>query len=74
MTKATNEITTNALTLTPERCEYVGADEVLVTLKTKAGDAVSYTLTAAALAQSVNPSVALINNFTAQVLRDLGAL
>ena len=45
-----------------------------VSLKTKAGDAVSYTLTTASLVQSINMSVGLINNFTAQVVRDLGAL
>jgi hypothetical protein len=37
--------------LKPESCEYVGADEVRVTLKTKTG----YTLTAAMLVHSVQP-------------------
>jgi hypothetical protein len=55
--------------LKPESCEYVGADEVRVTLKTKTGDNVTYTLTAAML-HSVNLSVALINSCTAQVFRD----
>jgi hypothetical protein len=60
--------------LTPERIEYVGANEVLVTLKTKTGAPVTYTLTTASLVKSVNLSVALINGFTAKVLRDLGVL
>ena len=60
--------------LTPERCEYVAADRVRVTLKTDAGDPVTYTLSTAALMRMTNMSVELINNFTAKVLRDLGAL
>ena len=67
MAKATKKATPAAdQELTPERCEYIGADEVRVILKTKTGDAVSYTLTTAMLIKSVNLSVALINNCTAQ--------
>jgi hypothetical protein len=60
--------------LTPVSCGYVGADDILVSLKTKTGDVVSHTLKTAAMVHMVNLSVALINGFTAQVLRDLGAL
>jgi hypothetical protein len=37
--KNPNATLTADIELTPERCEYVGADEVLVSLKTKTGDA-----------------------------------
>jgi hypothetical protein len=57
---------TSGLPPTPD----IGADEVRVTLKTKTGDTVTYTLTTAKLVQSVNLSAALINSCTAQVFRD----
>ena len=57
--------------LTPEHVEYVAADEILVSLKTKTGELVTYTMSSAALVKSENMSVALINNSTAQVFRDL---
>jgi hypothetical protein len=50
----------------------VGADAVLVTMGTKTGDTVSYTLTTASLVHTVNLSVGLINGCTGQVFRDLG--
>jgi hypothetical protein len=58
--------------LKPESCEYIGADQVRVILKTNTGDHVSYTMTTAMLVKSVNLSVALINNCTGRVFRDLG--
>jgi len=67
-----NTSSTSAGELTPVSCEYVGADEVLVSLKTKAGGLVTYTMKTAMLVQSINLSVALINNCTGQVFRDLG--
>ena len=60
--------------LTPDRIEYVGVNEVLVTLKTASGAPVTYTLSTAALLEFVNLSTRTINNFSAQVLRDLGVL
>jgi hypothetical protein len=60
--------------LTPERCEYIAADKVRVTLKRDAGDPVTYTVTTASMMKSVNLSMALINGFTVQVLRDLDVL
>jgi hypothetical protein len=60
--------------LTPERVEYVDIDKVLMSMKTKTGDVVIYTMSTAGLIHLTNMSVALINGFTAQVLRDLGAL
>jgi hypothetical protein len=48
--------------------EYIGADEVLVSLKTKNGDTVSHILTTASLMKSINMSVGLISNFTARSL------
>jgi hypothetical protein len=60
--------------LAPERIEFVAANKVRVTLKTETGDVVAYTMKTASLVASVNMSVAVINNFTGQVLRDLGAL
>ena len=78
MLKAVDEATTNKLTayreLLPEQIEYVGADEVLISLKTNTGDLVTFTLKTAALMQLTNLSVNLINGFTAQVLRDLDLL
>lgn len=60
------------LTDTPERYEYVNAIRVKVTLKTKTGETIAYTMTTAMLAKSVSLSVDLINNCTGQVFRDLG--
>lgn len=57
--------------LTPERCEYIAADTVRVTLKTNTGDLVTFSLKTTALLQLTNLSVALINGYTAQVFRDL---
>jgi hypothetical protein len=61
---------------TPERVEFVGADEVLVSMRAKAtGEVVCFSLKTAALVQMVNLSIGLINKFSAQVLRsghDLG--
>lgn len=42
--------------------------------RTKTGDIVSYSLKTAMLVHMVNLSVALINNCTAQVFRDLDVL
>jgi hypothetical protein len=53
--------------LTPERCEYMAADKVRVTLKTDAGDPVTYTLTPKMLVKSINLSVALINNYATKI-------
>jgi hypothetical protein len=78
MPEATNEVITNTKTpnveLTPERLEYVGANQVLVTLKTNTGDLVTFTLTTAMMMNLVNLSMKLVNNTTAQVFRDLGVL
>lgn len=60
--------------LTPERVEYVDLDKVLVSLKTKTGEVVTYTMKTASMVHLVNLSVGLINNCTAQVFRDLGVL
>jgi len=57
--------------LIPDGFEYVAADKVRVTLKTQTGDAVSYTMTVAMLAQSITLGVALINTNMTQALRDL---
>jgi hypothetical protein len=67
-----NPALTADIELTPERCEYIGVDKIRVSLKTTTGAPVTYTMTTASLVKSVNLSVALINNFTGQVLRDLG--
>jgi hypothetical protein len=65
-------MTTNLLVeVIPERIEYIGPNEVLVSLKTKTGDAVSYTMTTAMLTKSINLGVALFNSNIGQVLRDL---
>ncbi len=78
MLKAVDEFTTNKLTayseLAPEKVEYVGADEVLVSLKTKAGEVITYSLNTAMLVHMVNLSVNLINNFKVQALGNLTAL
>lgn len=80
MLKATNDtITPNAklpagIELTPERVEYVGANEVLVSMKTSTGDLVTFTLKTVAMMTMVNMSVNLINSYTAQVFRDLDVL
>jgi hypothetical protein len=70
--KTPKAMLTADIELTPEKVEYVGADAVRVTMKTETGDAVSYTMKTASLVKSVNLSVNLINNCTAQVFRDLG--
>jgi hypothetical protein len=57
--------------LQPTSCEYAAADEVLVSLKTKTGDIISCTMKTAMLLHLVNLSVTLLNNFSAQVFRDL---
>jgi hypothetical protein len=57
--------------LQPISCEYVAADEVLVSLKSKTGDLLSFSLKTAMLVHMVNLSVTLINTCTAQVFRDL---
>jgi hypothetical protein len=78
MIEAGNKTTTSNATLpagvelTPESCEYIGIDEVLVSMKTNTGDTVSYSMSTASLVKSVNMSVNLINSCTAQVFRDLG--
>jgi hypothetical protein len=59
--------------LQPTSCKYVGADEILVSLTTATGDLISFSVKTAMLVHMVNLSVAVINNFSAQVLRDLGA-
>ena len=83
MPKAVDESTTNKSKknpsatlgyLTPTSCKYVGADEILVSLKTATGEAVTFSLTAAMFMRMTNLSVKMINNFTGQVLRDLGAI
>jgi hypothetical protein len=43
-------------------------------LTTAAGESITYTLTAAMFMRMTNLSVKMINNFTGQVLRDLGAI
>jgi len=58
--------------LTPVSCEYIGIDAVLVSMKTGAGDLVTYTLTTASLVKSINMAVGLINSTTGRVFRDLG--
>jgi hypothetical protein len=60
--------------LQPTSCKYVGADEILMSLKTATGDMVSFSLKTKMLVSMINMSVAVINNCTAQVFRDLGAL
>jgi hypothetical protein len=57
--------------LQPVSCEYVGPDTVLVSLRTGTGETVSFSLKTAALVQSINQAVALINNFTSKVFKDL---
>jgi len=73
MAKATGKATTPNM-LTPEKVEYVAADEILVSLRSNTGALVTYTLSTAAMMAMTNMSVSLINGFTAQVLRDLGAM
>jgi len=72
--KVPNAALTADIELTPERYEYIGVDAVRVTMKTKTGDTVTYSLKTAMLVQMVNLSVNLINTSTAQVFRDLGVL
>jgi hypothetical protein len=85
MIEAANEATTNKNPdatlmaknlgkLQPTSCEYVGADEILISLKTATGSMVSYSVKTSMLVHMVNLSVALINNCTGQVFRDLGVL
>jgi hypothetical protein len=57
--------------LQPIRCEYIAADEVLVSMRSNTGGVVSFSMKTAMLLQMVNLSVTLINNCTAQVFRDL---
>ncbi|SHG87418.1 hypothetical protein SAMN05443248_2943 [Bradyrhizobium erythrophlei] len=57
--------------LQPTSCEYVGADEVLVSLKSKTGEIFSFSLKTAMLVHGINLAVTLINSCTAQVFRDL---
>ncbi len=75
MLKAVDETTTNKLPayseLTPVACEYVAADEVLVSMRTKSGGLLTYTMKTAMLVHSVNLAVGLINSYSAQVFRDL---
>jgi hypothetical protein len=66
--------TTSDIELTPERVEYISADKVRVTMTTTAGETVSYTMKSASLVAHVNQSVALINSFSGQILRDMGVL
>jgi hypothetical protein len=61
--------------LIPTSCAYVGADEVLISLKTDViGETVTFSLTTKMLVKLVNQSVDLINNSSAQVFRDLGVM
>jgi hypothetical protein len=57
--------------LTPVRCEYVGADEVSVSMRTRTGDITTFSLKTALLVHLVNLSVALINNCGAEVFGGL---
>jgi hypothetical protein len=57
--------------LQPIGCEYVGPNEVKVSLQDKTGQIFSYSVETAMLVRMVNMSVALINSATAQVFRDL---
>lgn len=66
-----NPAVTADIELTPERREYIGVDKIRVSLKTTTGEIASYTLSSAALVQSVNMSVALINTNVVQALRDI---
>jgi hypothetical protein len=80
MSKAAKVITTSPtalnadLELAPVSVEYTDINEVLVSMKTQAGDTVAFTMRSAALVELVNMSVGLINNTTAQVFRDLEVL
>jgi hypothetical protein len=51
-----NDTLTANIELTPERYDYIGADEVLVTLKTRTGETVISALKIAMLVQSINMS------------------
>ena len=82
MLKAANNTITPPATLPAEHLgdmqptsfEYVGLDEVLVSMKSSTGDVVCFSLKTAMLMHGINLAVALINNSSAQVFRDLGVL
>lgn len=57
--------------LTPVTCEYVADNEVCAWLKTKTGDTVTFTLSTDSMVHWTNLMVAIVQNFTAQVIRDL---
>jgi hypothetical protein len=57
--------------LTPISCKYVSADKILVSLATKTGDVFSFPLSTDSMVHLTNLMVAVVQNFTAQVLRDL---
>jgi hypothetical protein len=77
MPKATSEAITLTRTanigLTPVGCKYVAANEVLVSLADTAGQITTFTLTTDSMMDLTNRMVAVVQNFTAQVLRDLRA-
>jgi hypothetical protein len=59
--------------LLPITCEYTGANEICVWLKTKTGDPVTLLLSSDSMMCLTNLMVAVVQNFTAQVLKDLRA-
>jgi hypothetical protein len=72
MPKAAKKSITTAELVT-SRVEYVGADEILVSLTTATGDVISFTLSTDSMVHLTNHMVAVVQNFTAQVLKDLRA-
>jgi hypothetical protein len=59
--------------LTPVTCEYVAANEVCLWFKTKTGDTVTFPLSTDSMVHLTNLMVAVVQNFTAQVIRHLRA-
>jgi len=53
--------------VTPERVEYIARDAVRVTLKSEAGEIVTYAMTPKDLAKSVSLSMALINDYATRI-------
>jgi hypothetical protein len=57
--------------LMPVSYEYTEGNKVRVTLKTRGGDLVTYTLRPSSFVQAVNMSVALINSDLSKVCREI---
>lgn len=58
--------------LEPVGCEYTSPNEVKYTMRNRAGELVYFYVSTATMMQLLNMSVALLNSYSGQMLRDLG--